>query len=382
MKNLNKIHIKNKTFEIDVFLFDDVLSNLKNKKNKKSGETHLSLLQSGRIARGLKHLLQTLQAKDKNKKIVLFTNETKTDDDCWYINLDEYSGIVTGRFYSLYRETGLDGASFYLNQKIPEHFDYIKNKVSENQLKKIGSNLPQTLEDLEKKAKNKKVILKHTAESIKNLKDQKDELAKSINELKTIQNESTSAVMRVSLNQLDERLTGEKKYKETSGKNNWQDWIKENSWMMGVNYQEPIEKTKIGFDNIPDYMFPTIDGFLDLVEIKLPQHECIKEDEHHPGSFMWSGKTSEAIGQVVNYLSEIDKNHYQIQERIKEKYNIDLIAIKPRSYIIVGNSNNWEPKFKKALRKLNYSLHGIEVLTYYDLKLRGEQIVKIYEKKS
>lgn len=382
MKNLEKIHIKNKQFEIDVYLEKSIFSDLKSKKSK-SGETKLSLLESGRFARGMKHLLQTLQAKDKNKKIVLFSKETKTDKDFWYVNLDEYSKIVSGRFFSLYRETGLDGAMHYLSDKIPKDFQYDKKRVSDSQIKKIDANLPQTLVDLEKKAKNKKVILKHTAESIKSLKNQKSELAKSIVELKNIQNESSIAVMRASLDDLDERLSGKKTYKETSGKGNWQEWIKNNSWLMGVNYNEPIEKQKVGFDNIPDYLFPTIDGFIDVLEIKLPTHDCILDDSSsHANSFKWSSKASEAIGQVVTYLHEIEKNHYQIQERIKEICKLDLLVIRPRIYIIIGNSNHWDNVWKRALRKLNYSLHGIEVLTYSDLKNRGEQIIKMYENKN
>ena len=33
---------------------------------------------------------------------------------------------------------------------------------------------------------------------------------------------------------------------------------------------------------------------------------------------------------------------------------------------------------KEAFRKLNHSLHGIEVLTYTDLLKRGENLIKVY----
>lgn len=49
--------------------------------------------------------------------------------------------------------------------------------------------------------------------------------------------------------------------------------------------------------------------------------------------------------------------------------------------IIIGNKAGWTSEQHKALRKLNYSLHGIEVLTYTDLEKRGEAIIKNYSQK-
>ena len=41
---------------------------------------------------------------------------------------------------------------------------------------------------------------------------------------------------------------------------------------------------------MPDYLFPTLDGFVDILEIKLPSFEVIEEDVGHIGSWVWSGK--------------------------------------------------------------------------------------------
>lgn len=60
-------------------------------------------------------------------------------------------------------------------------------------------------------------------------------------------------------------------FSETTGSDSWQKWIYKNNWLFGVNYREPIEKAKININGImPDYLFPTIDGFVDVFEIKLP----------------------------------------------------------------------------------------------------------------
>ena len=180
--------------------------------------------------------------------------------------------------------------------------------------------------------------------------------------------------------ELDTRLrTGD--FSETIGDDSWQSWIYKNSWMFGVTYQKPIEKQKINISgSMPDYLFPTVDGFLDILEIKLPSHDVVVEDSSHVGSFRWSGDTNKAIGQVVTYLGDIELYQLHLKQQIKNKYNLDLSVIKPRAFILIGNSDNWDPTKKESLRKLNFSLHGIKVLTYSDLLQRANEIVEIYNK--
>jgi len=167
-------------------------------------------------------------------------------------------------------------------------------------------------------------------------------------------------------------------YSETTGDDSWQKWIYENNWLFGVNYKKPIEKTKINITGImPDYLFPTIDGFVDILEIKLPNHDVILEDTNHAGSWRWSGDSNKAIGQVVNYLNEVDRLRLEIEKNIKTAYGYDLMILKPRAYILIGDSSDWENGKKEGLRKLNHSLHGIEILTYADLLSRGSQFTDL-----
>jgi hypothetical protein len=179
------------------------------------------------------------------------------------------------------------------------------------------------------------------------------------------------------VDELGERLaTGG--FSETSGNDSWQKWIYKNNWLFGVNYQQPIEKAKININGImPDYLFPTIDGFVDILEIKLPNDEVIIKDSSHAGSWKWSAETNKSIGQVVNYLGEIDRLRLEIEKNIKEIYKLEINLLKPRVYILIGDSTVWQNDKKEGLRKLNHSLHGIEVLTYKDLLDRGSQSINI-----
>jgi len=179
------------------------------------------------------------------------------------------------------------------------------------------------------------------------------------------------------IDELEDRLT-QGSFSETNGDDSWQKWIYKNNWLFGVNYKQPIEKAKININGImPDYLFPTIDGFVDILEVKLPSDEVVVKDTSHSGSFKWSSETNIAIGQVVNYLSEIDRLRLEIQKNIKDKYSLETNLLKPRAYILIGNSNGWDNNKKEGLRKMNHALHGIEVITYKELIDRGNQYLKI-----
>lgn len=174
------------------------------------------------------------------------------------------------------------------------------------------------------------------------------------------------------------RVRLQNEHPETRGNNSWQGWIQKNFWLFGATYRQPLPKEKVGFDSIPDFLFVTLDGFLDFLEIKLPQHPVILISNSHVGAYRWSAEANEAIGQAIQYVSEIEKNQYQIAERIQRNYGLALSTIKPRALILIGQSTNWGVSERTALRKLNNSLNGIDVMTYTDLLQRGERLVKMF----
>lgn len=166
-------------------------------------------------------------------------------------------------------------------------------------------------------------------------------------------------------------------FQETSGGDSWQKWIYKHNWLFGINYQEPIQKVKINIAGVmPDFIFPTLDGFVDILEIKLPSKEVIEEDSGHPGSWRWSVESNFAIGQVVNYLCEIDRLKSEIEQQIETVYKKKVSVLKPRAFILIGQNDGWITVKKDGLRKLNDSLHGIELLTYSDLSKRGEALIE------
>ncbi len=174
----------------------------------------------------------------------------------------------------------------------------------------------------------------------------------------------------VIVNELEIRLGND--FSETIGEDSWQKWIYIHNWLFGVNYHKPIEKQKINITGImPDYLFPTLDQFIDILEIKLPSEEVIIQDTSHIGSWVWSNSSNYAIGQVINYLGEIERLRLEIEKNIRDVYHLEFSLLKPRAFILIGQSANWTLLKKEGLRKLNNSLHGIEIITYTDLANRG-----------
>ena len=80
----------------------------------------------------------------------------------------------------------------------------------------------------------------------------------------------------------------------------------------------------------------------------------------------------------MNYLHEIELHQLVIAMQLKQEYGLELCTIKPRAFILVGRSDHWSEQERGAFRKLNHSLHGIEVLTYTDLLRRAENLMNVY----
>jgi len=348
------------------------------------GDSMLVRLQNGRAVRGFKHLVTVIKQKNRENKIILTDQRSKVHNNNFHINYEEYIKHGDTIFYPFYRETGLNVAQSFLAKKCPSLFEEPDKTVSQKELKKVEDDLPNVIKKLSKKIKTRKQLIEQTSNMLKELREEKQVLKKEIEGLQVLQQQSSIFLYSEKLKEFKNRLT--QNIHETKGKNSWQNWIYENSWLFGIHYQKPIQKEKVGFDSIPDYLFPTLDGFLDILEIKRPKYEAIRKDQSHADSFVWSSDTNKAIGQVITYITEIELNQLQLKERINQEYEdiyeSKIFTIKPRAFILIGTSEDWKEKKKEAFRKLNYSLHGIEVLTYTDLYKRGEKIIQMYSEKS
>jgi hypothetical protein len=72
-----------------------------------------------------------------------------------------------------------------------------------------------------------------------------------------------------------------------------------------------------------------------------------------------------------------DRLRLEIEKQINKSNHVEISMLKPRAYILIGQSSGWSKDKKEGLRKLNHSLHGIEIITYSDLIARGETFIKL-----
>jgi len=329
-------------------------------------------------------------------KVIYLTTTQTTDfyeeDDKLVINLRSYQ-----EFCKKIAQNGRNRTQAFLAQKLKHYLeDDRKTMIANSTGEEILVNLnPETRKQIEEKLRivNTPEVVDRDKVVFVDDQNKKQILEQVINKgysddfwalVSSKEPELTDRLMagriqanrRRIIDELETRLSSGN-FSETSGDDSWQKWIYKNSWLFGINYQPPIEKQKININGImPDFLFPTLDGFVDILEIKLPSVDIIEKDVDHLGSWVWSKDANCAIGQVVNYLCEIDRLKFEIEKSIQQVYGRTISMLKPRAFILIGQNDSWDFDKKEGLRKLNHSLHGIEILTYSDLLKRGEAFIE------
>ena len=153
--------------------------------------------------------------------------------------------------------------------------------------------------------------------------------------------------------ELSARLTSDQVYPEVSGPDSWQKWIYRNSWLFGPMYLEPIDRQRVGFEEIPDFLFPTLDGFIDILEIKLPSKSVVNAPSSQPNAYTWSQDANRAIGQVVNYIQQMTVHQLFLTKKITQAYSGRLggsvTVLRPRAFILIGTEIDWTESRRDAI---------------------------------
>ena len=167
----------------------------------------------------------------------------------------------------------------------------------------------------------------------------------------------------------------EKRLNENSSEYNWQEWFKENNWILGSDFIRILEERDIDTKNIADYLMEAYDGFLDIIEIKKPSSDIKfwNTNKDHNNIIPHSDLVK-AIVQSTNYIYEIERemNSDKFLQRIGR-----VPVVKPRGILIFGRSDNWSEDEKKAYRLLNSSYHNLTILTFDHILLRAKRILGI-----
>jgi hypothetical protein len=155
----------------------------------------------------------------------------------------------------------------------------------------------------------------------------------------------------------------------------WQQWFKENQWVLGTEFVKVLDEREIDTQHITDYLMQAYDGFVDVVEIKRPDgglHFWASAQDH--GNHVPSSDLTKAITQATRYLYEVEReaNSVKFLERIG-----NVKTVKPRCVLVFGRSNNWGDDEKEAYRILNASYHNLTIMTYDHVLARAKRILGV-----
>lgn len=155
----------------------------------------------------------------------------------------------------------------------------------------------------------------------------------------------------------------------------WQNWFAQNKWVLGSEYLNILPEREIDTNDIADYLMRSIDGFLDVVEIKRPDLQFWAGPDSH-GNYYPTAQLTIAISQCLNYLYriELQSNSVEFMERVE-----GTKTVKPQCMLVYGRSNDWDDDKMRALRILNAAYHQLHIVTYDQLLLRSKQLLGLLE---
>jgi hypothetical protein len=149
----------------------------------------------------------------------------------------------------------------------------------------------------------------------------------------------------------------------------FQSLLEKHPWMFGSEYSEKIGQRNWIRDQQTDFMMRrTVDSYLELVEIKRPLGDgdrIFRYDSSHR-SWYPTSELSKVIGQVVNYLDQLDAKRNDIFFDDGER------VTKIRAKIIVGRDH--EQDQVDALKMFNSHLHRIEIFTFDQLLATAKRV--------
>lgn len=151
----------------------------------------------------------------------------------------------------------------------------------------------------------------------------------------------------------------------------WQEWFSRNKWVLGSDYLNILPERDIDAHDIADYLMRSIDGFVDVVEIKRPDLPFWAGPDSH-GNYYPASQLTAAISQCLNYLYriELQSNSVEFMERVD-----DTKTVKPQCMLVYGRSDDWDEDKMKALRILNAAYNQLHIMTYDQLLTRAKQLL-------
>lgn len=173
------------------------------------------------------------------------------------------------------------------------------------------------------------------------------------------------ARIRLGVEKLEELVEDEEVEQE------FQDHLADHKWFFGSRYVREHDRYILGKKEV-DFALESINGYLDIIELKRPQHAVVRFDDSHD-MYYPSDKLNRATAQLQNYMRKSEKKETHILDEH------DVRPLKPRGTVVIGSDLNDDER--EGLRVINSHLNNIEIITYNDLAERGQQMLQFYDQK-
>jgi len=145
----------------------------------------------------------------------------------------------------------------------------------------------------------------------------------------------------------------------------WQKFFETNSWILGSDFVEVLGERVIDEENKTDIPVKDYDGFVNIIELKLPNATFWTADNMPTSEF------TRALMQCARYITELER-------RMNDKKKTDALGadiLKPRITLIYGRSIDWGKEQKEQFKILNSSFHDIAILSYDHVFERAKKII-------
>lgn len=170
----------------------------------------------------------------------------------------------------------------------------------------------------------------------------------------------------------------EKRMKNASlSESDWQRFLQKYILLFNTSYVKSIEKLSVDLrGKYPDFMLVNVYGYIDIFEIKKPSTNLLKHDDSRDNYF-WDVEITKAITQTEKYVQMLIKKELDVKDIIEEKHKTTVKVVRPRGFIVVGNSNQFENKKKEDdFRLLASSLKNVDIVLYDELLNNLKNLLK------
>lgn len=163
----------------------------------------------------------------------------------------------------------------------------------------------------------------------------------------------------------------------------WGQFLEQNLFLIDSKYIHSIPELNVVLGGTRRVDFGLVDsqGYMDLFEIKRPQTTLLTEKRAR-GNHVWDKQAIEAIVQAEKYLLHAERKSRDLCADIKREKNVSLEIIRPRTFVLMGDSSQLNTDAKKEdFRMLKHQFKNIEIVTYDELLQRIKNQRKVVEKK-